>query len=321
MCKKVFYILFVFSLLFIFSCSYSTRTKLPSDVNEIKLDLKKIKESQEKSVLLLETDNSKRDQNINAQFDSLKNSLISMKQELERTQDEVKLLRGKIEEYQYNIAQKEAYSSPSSLQGEIKARRPAPTTIKTPIPPAEENKTTGTAQIIDPNMSLPTPVSLQPTFPQQQTPENISAEPTTPQAYTQPAIVPMPSNEEVELNLQSARNFFSAAKYELAISTIDSFMVRYKDFPKVPDYLFLLGQSYFYKDDLENAKKTFEKIYFEHKVSSSAPESLAFLSAIAQKNNEKDKAIFYYEKILSDYPSYSEIGRIKEELKILKQDE
>lgn len=287
----------LFALGLLFACSYTTKEKLPADINQIKLDIQTIKESQEKSRLLIETEIFNKEKNSGAQTDGLRNSIISVKEELQKNQDEIKALKGKIEELTYAISQKEMLSSQGAA-GEIRAKRPAPISVKTPRMNLPNEKTTDTLMQTQP------------------------ANTQNPAEQNQPAqIIPnMPAGEDVELTLQSAKNAFSQAKYDDGIKTINDFITRYPDFTKLPDFLFILGECFFYKDDMENAKKIFEKIYFEHKLSGKTPDSLAFLAEISKKTNLKDKAIFYYEKIVAEYPTYNEMERIKEELKSLKEE-
>lgn len=318
-------IVFIINL---FGCSLFSNNRVPTDINDIKMDINRIKESQEKNRLLLETDLYKKNQDNTAQFESMRNSLISVKQELEKTQDEIKLLRGKIEEFEFKLSQKEILSSSSSpLQGEIRARQPGTTTIKKPKIPSYQDSQKSTDSLL---MQPPT----QDVLPIQQTPSNVLSQdiiqPTTKPdeseysstkeitKSTTPAMIP--NNEEVEMTFQSARSFFLSGRYDESIKTLNNFIARYSDFNRLPDFLFMLGESYFYKDDFENSQKVFEKIYFEHKISPKTPDSLAFLAEISKKKGNTEKAIFYYEKIISEYKAYGELDRIKEELKMLKQE-
>jgi len=301
---------FLLFCLYLSACSnfsYTQKT-LPSEIYEIKLETKKIRSAQEKSNLLLETELVNREKSFNAQIEDLKQALVDLKIEIDRTQDELRLLRGQIEELQYQLKQKDILSSsPTQYQGDIKARRPPPPVPKQlKIPPTTilpEEKTTET---------LSQKAEIQPISPLTQ--------PTSPTLTKATPVSSLPSPNEDTATLQTASQLLGQGKYDKVIEVINKQLSSYSISTKAPELLFLLGESYFYKSDLENAKITFEKIYSEYKDSAKAPDALALLAEISRKKGEIANVISYFEKIITEFPSYSEINKIKEELKTLKQE-
>jgi len=94
-------------------------------------------------------------------------------------------------------------------------------------------------------------------------------------------------------------------RYEQAITEFKLFNKKYPNSTYAPNAHYWLGQLLFNKGDLAQAEQEFSTVVEQFKDSSKRSDSLLKLAAIAQKQNNKYKAMALYKKVIAQYPNTS----------------
>ena len=127
----------------------------------------------------------------------------------------------------------------------------------------------------------------------------LQASPVTAKASTEAA--PVAAGEDQAYDAAVAL-VMQDKDYDAAIPAFQSFI---KDYPKssyAPNSHYWLGQLLFNQGALDEASKEFSIVVNNHKNSPKRPDALLKLGMVAQKNNDKSKAIKTYQILLKEYP-------------------
>lgn len=94
-------------------------------------------------------------------------------------------------------------------------------------------------------------------------------------------------------------------RYKQAIVEFKSFNQKYPQSTYAPNAHYWLGQLLFNKGDFKQAGSEFEIVVEQYKDSSKRSDSMLKLAAVAQKENNKVKAIALYKDVIAEYENSS----------------
>ena len=108
-------------------------------------------------------------------------------------------------------------------------------------------------------------------------------------------------------------------RYQQAIVEFKSFNQKYPQSTYAPNAHYWLGQLLFNKGDFKDAGSEFEIVVERYKDSSKRSDSMLKLAAVAQKENNKAKAITLYKEIITQYENTSSAQLAQARLDALTQ--
>ncbi len=108
-------------------------------------------------------------------------------------------------------------------------------------------------------------------------------------------------------------------RYEQAITEFKIFNEKYPHSSYAPNAHYWLGQLLFNKGELTQSAQEFDIVVTQFKDSSKRSDSLLKLAAVAQKQNDKAKALVLYNKVIAEYPNSSTAQLAKSRLETLEQ--
>ncbi|WDE07237.1 tol-pal system protein YbgF [Thalassomonas viridans] len=91
-------------------------------------------------------------------------------------------------------------------------------------------------------------------------------------------------------------------KYQQAITEFDNFNKKYPNSTYAANAHYWLGQLLFNKGDLDKAKQEFDIVVNQHKGSNKRADAMLKLAMVAQKQNNKSRAVVLYRQLIEEYP-------------------
>lgn len=210
-------------------------------------------------------------------------SQIEMQQQIDSLTNDVRSLRGQLEEANYKLQQ--ATDRQKALYQEIdKLQQAAPA-----APPADS-----AAQSTDNSNNV---------APQPQA----SAQPAAAPATTPvPAAAPAPASGSESKDYETAVNLvLRDKKYDQAIPAFESFVTNYPASASLPGAYYWLGQLYLNKGDRDKARSNFLTVAQKYKDSPKRPEAIYKLGIIAKADGDAEKANKFFELVIKQYPNTS----------------
>lgn len=206
-------------------------------------------------------------------------SQIEMQQQIDSLTNDVRTLRGQLEEANYKLQQ--ATERQKGIYQELDKLQQA-----APAAPAADSA----AQPTDNSAAATTP-----------------AQNTATQAQAQPApAAPTPASGSESKDYETAVNLVLKDKqYDKAIPAFEGFVSNYPASSSLPGAYYWLGQLYLNKGDRDKARTNFLTVAQKYKDSSKRPEAIYKLGIIAKADGDADKANKFFELVIKQYPNTS----------------
>ncbi|NCB59439.1 MAG: tol-pal system protein YbgF [Gammaproteobacteria bacterium] len=209
-------------------------------------------------------------------------SQIEMQQQIDALTNDVRSLRGALEESNYKLQQaterqKSLYQELDKLQQQPAQPQPAAATAPSPgaQPPADA-------------------AQQQPVEPAQQS--TIPTQPT--------AAVPAGGSESKDYDAAVAL-VLKQKNYAQAIPAFDSFIANYPNSSLQPGAHYWLGQLLLNQGDREKAKTHFLTVAQKYKDSPKRPEAIYKLGVISKADGDTEKANKFFQLVIKQYPNTS----------------
>lgn len=211
-------------------------------------------------------------------------SQIEMQQQIDALTNDVRTLRGSLEESNYKLQQ--AVERQKALYQELdKLQQGAPQQQSAPQPEA-------------------TPDS-QPAAIQQQTAPANAVDSSASTAQAVPAAAPAASGSENK-DYDAAVNLVLKEKnYAKAIPAFDAFITKYPNSALRPGAHYWLGQLKLNQGDREQAKTHFLTVAQKYKDSPKRPEAIYKLGVISKAEGDTEKANKFFQLVIKQYPNTS----------------
>ncbi len=210
-------------------------------------------------------------------------SQIEMQQQIDSLTQEVRSLRGSLDESNYKLQQ--ATDRQKSLYEEIDKLQQAPAN-PAPAAAAQSQAPTQSAASSD------TPA------PAQQT--NVAANTQATAAPAAPASGSETKDYENAVNL-----VLKDKKYDQAIPAFEGFISSYPSSASTPNAYYWLGQLYLNKGNKEKAKANFLTVAQKFKDSPKRAEAIYKLGVITKSEGDIEKANKYFDLVVKQYPTTS----------------
>ena len=207
-------------------------------------------------------------------------SQIEMQQQIDSLTQEVRSLRGSLDEANYKLQQ--ATDRQKSLYEQIDKLQQA-----APAPAAPSQPTQQDAQSTPPAGQATT-----------------SAQGASSTQTSVPSVSPTPASGSETKDYESAVNLvLKDKKYDEAIPAFESFIRSYPSSASTPNAYYWLGQLYLNKGDREKAKTNFLTVAQKYKDSAKRAEAIYKLGVITKAEGDIDKANKYFDLVVKQYPS------------------
>ena len=215
-------------------------------------------------------------------------SQIEMQQQIDSLTNDVRSLRGALEESNYKLQQaterqKSMYQELDKIQQQA-AAQPQPAAGSTPAQPPAQSSDTQAAN-------------------QAQPPAEAAAQPT-PAAVQQPATAPASGSESKDYDAAVAL-VIKQKNYAQAIPAFDSFIANYPNSSLQPGAHYWLGQLLLNQGDRDKAKAHFLTVAQKYKDSPKRPEAIYKLGVISKADGDADKANKFFQLVIKQYPNTS----------------
>ena len=202
-------------------------------------------------------------------------SQIDMQQQIDSLTNDVRALRGQLEEANYKLQQ--ATERQKALYQELDKMQQAAPAADSATQPTDDS-------------------SASPSMPQAATPAQ--------SAPATPAATP-PSGSESK-DYETAVNLVLKDKqYDKAIPAFENFVSTYPSSSSLPGAYYWLGQLYLNKGDRDKARTNFLTVAQKYKDSSKRPEAIYKLGIIAKADGDTEKAKKFFELVVKQYPNTS----------------
>lgn len=209
-------------------------------------------------------------------------SQIEMQQQIDSLTQEVRSLRGSLDESNYKLQQ--ATDRQKSLYEEIDKLQQAPAN---PAPATQPQAPTQAAA-----SSADAPASASQT--------NAAANPQATATPTAPASGSETKDYENAVNL-----VLKDKKYDQAIPAFEGFISSYPSSASTPNAYYWLGQLYLNKGNKEKAKANFLTVAQKFKDSPKRAEAIYKLGVITKSEGDIEKANKYFDLVVKQYPTTS----------------
>jgi len=214
-------------------------------------------------------------------------SQIEMQQQIDSLTNDVRSLRGSLEETNYKLQQ--ATDRQKNLYEELDKLQQAKAAPAAPAPAAAEPA------------SQPQPTNSA----QQPATSTAPVAPAAAQPATAPASQPAASASESK-DYDAAVNLVLKDKnYTKAIPAFDAFIASYPNSAQQPGAHYWLGQLLLNQGDREKAKAHFLAVAQKYKDSPKRPEAIYKLGVIAKADGDMEKANKFFQLVTKQYPNTS----------------
>lgn len=225
------------------------------------------------------------DQTVEQRVDALERQLnqrnaamADMQQQLDDLNNEVRQLRGTLEEANYKLDQ--SVDRQKSMYLEMDKLKSA------------------SAASSAPQSSAATPTNAQP----QSAQASVSAAPAS-NAAAQPTASQPPSKDESQAYDAAVNLVMKDKNYAKATPAFQAFIQKYPQSGYVPNAHYWLGQLLFSQGDKEQAKNNFLIVAQKYKDSPKRADALLKLGMITQGEGDKDKAAKFFQLVIKQYPN------------------
>lgn len=221
-------------------------------------------------------------------------SQVEMQQQIDALTNDVRSLRGALEESNYKLQQ--VTDRQKTLYQELdKLQQAAPTPAPAQTPPAAASPPAGAQPAATPAVQ------------QQAAPATPTAGDTAAPTKSKPAAAPAaPVSGSESKDYDAAVSLVVKDKnYAKAIPAFDSFITTYPNSALQPGAHYWLGQLQLNQGDREKAKAHFLTVAQKYKDSPKRPEAIYKLGVIAKADGDTDKANKFFQLVIKQYPNTS----------------
>ncbi len=201
---------------------------------------------------------------------------IDMQQQLDVLGNEVRQLRGALEEANYKLQQ--ATERQKALYQELDKVKAAPPAIAPTVPSGAAAPAGGTPAAANPAAGVRSVT----------TPSSDQATPGESKAY------------DAAVNL-----VIKDKQYDKAVPAFQTFIAQYPQSTYVPNAHYWLGQLLFNQGDRESAKTHFLTVAQKYKDSAKRPDAILKLGMISQFEGDNEKADKFFQLVIAQYPNSS----------------
>lgn len=145
--------------------------------------------------------------------------------------------------------------------------------------------------------------------------KQLDMKPATPSKETSKMLKPDQAGSDI---FNEAYKQFTLGRYPEAKQGFDDAIAKGLTGDMAVQAQFYLGESFYRQNDLKSAYDNYTKLITSNPSHALAWQSLERLAEISQKQGRNADALRLYEKILTTYPNYEGIDRVKEQIQALR---